>query len=130
MNLILHALKKRFTFESAKGNILISDVCILPVTQLREMANKLNNEVNKSHDLFAIKDASHKEKSLKLSIILEIIADRDADALKASKRTELLAKNQELKELVATKRAEKTSKQSLSALEAQLANSEAELSEL
>lgn len=127
MNIFARATKLKLLFASVKGQVALQDLWDLPLSGLRNMANKLNRGLAKPDDLFATTStAAESNDKLRLSIIIEIIEYR---TLESESKVSAAEKSQELKslrELINTKKIEakgKLSIEELEKMEADLANS-------
>lgn len=122
MNNFMLASRQRLRFASGKGQLTVEDLWSLPLTSLRKSANEINRLVNKSDDLFAAQTLSKEQKAneLRLKIILEVIVQREADALEVMDSKEKEQRRKLLREIIAKKELEALDDQGLDALRKEL----------
>lgn len=125
MNIFAKGTQINLLFKSvSKGNITIHDLWVFPMGNIRSMANTLHRGLVKSDDLFAIVSTEDLNNKLRLDIILEIIAVREAEILTkvSAKETaqERAEERADLKASIKSAKSEATGKLTLAQMEARL----------
>lgn len=117
MSIILQAVKQNLLFKSAKGQVALTDLMVLPLTNLRKMANAINRELKGSDDLFAVVAPENKLDKLRLSVLVAVIEFRENEAKTQATKEERASERKVLKELIAKKKLEAKEGSSLEDLE-------------
>ena len=74
--------RENFMFKTAKGVVTSSDLWVLPLTQLNDLAKDLNKQIKESseEDFISTKTKESTVLSQKFEIVLHIIRTRQAEA--------------------------------------------------
>lgn len=127
MSIFKKATKLRLRFHSSKGQLSVEDLWKLPMVgahdnqpSLNSVATQIFNELQSTTVPNFVGAATNREAAkleLKLSILKEIIADRQADTTTAELAQATKARNSRIREIIATKQDDSLSNKSLEELE-------------
>jgi hypothetical protein len=105
------AAKKKFRFESPKGQLTVEDLWDLPLTSvkgvsLNSVAQGIHHKLKDNEEISFVDTAtaSNTELSMKLDIVKAVIADRIADRDAARLTAENKEKKQKIMQIIAAKK--------------------------
>lgn len=116
------ASRLKLRFKTPKGILTTEDVWDLTLEQLDQLAKNLNKDLKEQSEesFIKTKTSANKELELKFEIVKHIITVRMAEAEKIKERAEKRKKKQHLLELIAQKENEALSSKSLDDLRKEL----------
>jgi len=137
MNVFEIATRKKFRFDTCKGQVTVEDLWDLPLTatndrpNLDDIAKELYKKMKDENEMSFVKSTSQVNKEFniikaKFDIVKHIIDVKLAEAEAAKKAKEIKARNQRILELIAQKEDEALASKSKEELLAMLAESESE----
>ena len=137
MNIFEIASKKKFRFDTNKGQLTVEDLWDLPLTasngrpNLDDIAKDLYKKMKEDSELTFVKPASQSNKEFniakaKFDIVKHIIDVKLAEAEATKKAKETKARNQRILELIAQKKDEALASKSEEELLAMLTETESE----
>lgn len=137
MEMFAFATRKKFRFDTCKGQVTVEDLWDLPLTStngrpnLDDIAKELYKKMKDENEMSFVKPTSQVNKEFniikaKFDIVKHIIDVKLAEAEAAKKAKEIKARNQRILELIAQKEDEALASKSKEELLAMLAESESE----
>lgn len=128
-DLFIVASRKRYRFESGRGELTVENLWDLSLTSLDTIAKALNRKLKESaEESFIATPTTRKNTELenKLEILKYVIGVKQAELEKSKKAAAKSAQIAQLRELAATKANEALSAKSLEDIEKMIAELEAE----
>ena len=99
------ANKVRLRFVSPKHAALSAeDLLQIPMTHLKSMANQCHQNINAPSDLFAVRDVQTSLMELRLSILLDVIKDRQVESDAKSNAAQVTESNKAIDALIIKKK--------------------------
>ena len=137
MEMFAFATRKKFRFDTCKGQVTVEDLWDLPLTatngrpNLDDIAKELYKKMKDENEISFVKPTSQVNKEFniikaKFDIVKYIIDVKLAEAEAAKKAKEIKARNQRILEIIAQKEDEALASKSKEELLAMLAESESE----
>lgn len=137
MEMFAFATRKKFRFDTCKGQVTVEDLWDLPLTSdngrpnLDDIAKELYKKMKDESEMSFVKPTSQVNKEFniikaKFDIVKHIIDVKLAEAEAAKKAKETKARNQRILEIIAQKEDEALASKSKEELLAMLAESESE----
>jgi len=131
MNLFQIATKNKFRFDSLKGALTVEQLWDLPLSSagsacLNEVAVKVHRDLGTTEETNFVQNVSSSVRKAnrllvqKLDLVKEIIAYKQAAELKAQKRAATQERNQQIMEIMDSKKTEAMGKSSMKKLQEML----------
>lgn len=121
MEIFAKASKQRLRFDSAKGPLSTEELWQLKLTDLNEIAKKVNKAIKDNGEETFLSTPTSTDKKvvadkLRLDILKEVINVKEAAAKASKDRAEKIAQLENLKQIIATKKGEELANKSIDEL--------------
>lgn len=126
MNIIEQAVKMKLRFDTNRGQLSVEQIYDLPLNTrnntegLKDLARQLNSIIKAEDDLFESTTAN-KINKLRFDIVMQIIAERQAEAAKLVERKSLESQLEQFTEILNAKKNDAMKDLSVEELEAKIA---------